>query len=264
MKLNKVIMSGVAAGVLSFLPAGNVKADTPAQTSTSDWTVSRTSSLVSTSTSGAETSEVFGSVTVSKYTGALNLGRVVIKIAQPITGDSPTISASLSLASGSTTFDTSTSQNRVTEQTAFLGSSISVYDAVVAAGGDITDYSFTKASPNYANVTVNAGTPLTRSVNTTESAFTLFDSTVYSMTEADLTSIFRDGSNISFGYDIASKFLFSRDNATTLTASLSGSNTGQITVEYYAAVPEPTTVGLLLGAGGLGIVAAIRRRRAKA
>lgn len=49
-----------------------------------------------------------------------------------------------------------------------------------------------------------------------------------------------------------------------LTSGAAGANTS-ITVTYtYDAVPEPTTVGLLLGASGLGIVAAVRRRRAKA
>ena len=50
----------------------------------------------------------------------------------------------------------------------------------------------------------------------------------------------------------------------TVDSGSSGATT-QMKVTYtYTAVPEPTTVGLLLGAGGLGIVAAVRRRRAKA
>ena len=50
----------------------------------------------------------------------------------------------------------------------------------------------------------------------------------------------------------------------SVDSSAAGAST-KMTVTYtYTAVPEPTTVGLLLGAGGLGIVAAVRRRRAKA
>ena len=51
----------------------------------------------------------------------------------------------------------------------------------------------------------------------------------------------------------------------TLTSGAAGADT-KITVAYTytAAVPEPSTVGLLLGAGGLGVVAVIRRRRAAA
>ena len=53
-------------------------------------------------------------------------------------------------------------------------------------------------------------------------------------------------------------FGFNRDNTTDLTATITGVNSGKISIEYYA-VPEPETWALL--AFSLTTVMVLRRRR---
>ncbi len=263
MKLTKFIIAAGVVGVLGFFSVDGANAQTPVlvQTQTGDWATSRDVMIRGEVLSGFNTNGVTGTTYVNQYTGVLNLSRVVIKIAQPVPSQDPVIAASISIDSGSTTFSSSATSNRITENTAFLGSSVSVYDAVVTAGGDINDYNKTKVSANYANTTLTAPDTLSRSVDTTQSSVTLFDSSNYTISSADLNSIFRGLSNIGFDYSITSSFYFSRDNTTGLTATLTGQNSGRITVEYYA-VPEPSSIALLLGAGAVGAVIIIRRRRA--
>jgi hypothetical protein len=265
MKLKKIIMAAGAVGAISFFMAGMANAQTPVlvQTQTNTWVTSRDVVITGAVSSGFNTNGVTGSTSVSQYTGVLDLSRVVIKISQAAPAQSATINASISIASGSTTFTGVAGENRITESTAFLGGDVSVYSAVVAAGGDILDYSKTKPGTNYAGQTLTSPGTVGSTVSITQAATTLFDSNLYgSLTTANLNAIFRDGTSIGFGYSIGSSFYFSRDNTTLLTANLTGTNSGQITIEYYA-VPEPSTYALLIVAGGLGLVA-VRRQRAAA
>lgn len=255
-------MAAGVAGVFGIFLAGTANAQTPVlvQTQTGDWATSRDVTILGSVLSGFNTNGVTGTTNVSQYTGISTLSRVVIKIFQPAPSQDPTISASISIDSGSTTFSSSTTGNRITESTAFLGSSVSVYSAVTAAGGDINDYNKTKVSASYANTTLTSPDTLSRTVNTTQSAVTLFDSDNYTMSSFDLNNIFKGSSNIGFDYSITSSFYFSRDNTTGLTATLTGQNSGQISIEYYA-VPEPSTFAFLLGAGVIGAMLLFRRRR---
>ncbi len=228
-----------------------------AQTSTDEWAVSRNLSLESgTTTSGSVTSSAtLGILDVSKYIGGIELARVVIRVVQPAPVVSQTISASISIASGSDTFTSSTIGNRVTER-----SLVYVSDALdTALGGvgvTVGNYDVTKNSGNYANAVITSGTPIAKSLNISNGPVVLFDSDLESLTSAQLESIFAGVGTIGFGFDTTSDFRWARAGSEVLSANLTGTNSGQIIVEYYA-IPEPSAALL----GGLGLLCLLRRRR---
>lgn len=200
---------------------------------------------------------------VSQYLGSFDLARVVIKVLQPDPVVSPTISASLSVPDGSTTFSSTTSANRLQEQSAVNGADTSAYDALFAITGNsnvISDYNVTKNSPSWAGQTLTSGSPINTSLSVAQSPITIFDSANFGqLSSADLNAIFRDISGgITFAGQVEDIFRWNRTEGepTPITASLSGVNSGQIVIEYY--VPEPGTVALI-GLGGMMLL--IRRRR---
>jgi len=229
------------------------------QSSTNGWSINRAGTIDGSAISGGVSSFVTGDVSVDNYLGSEDLTRVVIRILQPTPADSPTISASISLASGSTTFTSSSSGNRVQESTTLAAGDMSFYDALDTLAAAPSTYLVTKNSANYANVTLTSPDTLERSISLIQAPQTVFDSDNFTLSSADLNSIFRDGSALNFGYKLDSIFNFARNNTEQITATTSGINSGDISIEYYG-VPEPTTAVLLFGAGGLFML--LRRTRA--
>lgn len=228
------------------------------QSSTNGWSINRAGTINGSAISGGVSSFATGNVSVDNYLGSEDLTRVVIRILQPTPADSPTISASISLASGSTTFTSSTGGNRVQESTTLAAGDMGFYEALDTLGAAPDTYLVTKNSASYADETLTSDAPLERSFNLTQTPKTVFDSDDFTLSSADLNSIFRDGSALTFGYKVDSIFNFARDNTEPITATISGINSGDISIEYYG-VPEPTTAVLLFGAGGLFML--LRRTR---
>jgi hypothetical protein len=228
-----------------------------AQTSTDEWAVSRNLSLISgTTASGSVTSSAtLGILDVSKYTGGIELARVVIRVVQPDPVVSQTISASISIASGSDTFTSETAGNRVTERSlVYLSSTLET--ALDGVGVTVSNYDVTKNSGNYANAVITSGTPIAKSLNVSNGPVVLFDSDDEALTSAQLESIFAGVDTIGFRFDTTSDFRWARGGSEVLTANLEGTNSGQIIVEYYV-IPEPSAALL----GGLGFLCLLRRRR---
>ena len=230
-----------------------------AQTSSDTWSVSRNLELVSgTTASGSVTSSALGGVlSVSQYTGAEELVRVVITVVQPDTSVSPTIGASITIASGSDTFSSSTTDNRVTEVNK-LRFDDSLDASLSGVGVSVSDpaYNVQKNSGNYANATITVGTPILKSLSVANSATTIFDSDIEGLTSGQLASIFTGLGTVGFNFEATSDFRWTRSGTETLTATLSGVNSGKVTIQYWV-VPEPSAALL----GGLGLLALLRRRR---
>jgi hypothetical protein len=234
-------------------------------TKENNWTVSRNVNIVSDAVaSGGASSFVNGSIAVSKYTGVLDLSRVIIKVLQPTSPADPVITSSLSGA-GTSVFSSSTANNQISENSTATGPA-SLNSALTAAVGfptSLTTYNSTKTSGSWAGQTMTSPATINESLNITEGPVILFDSSVYGglLTSGELNSIFRDGaSSFSFNFTITSFLNFARDSgSSSLTAALAGINTGTIIFEYYS-VPEPSTAALMLIAGGAFMM--IRRRKA--
>jgi hypothetical protein len=120
----------------------------------------------------------------------------------------------------------------------------------------VTNYDVTKNSASYANATITAGTPIVKSLNISNGPVVLFDSDSVPLTSAELESIFAGVDTIGFLFDATSDFRWARAGSEVMTATLSGTNSGQIIVEYYV-IPEPSAALL----GGLGFLCLLRRRR---
>ena len=264
----KILLFALVALLVPAL--GLAQNATIVQTQSNSWNIAHNFELLSTGQNGGVYADTHLGVTVSRYTGLLDLTRVVIKVLQPATSVSPTINASLAIESGASTTFTNNSGNKVTETTLLYASDSSIYTALTSLGASINDYTSLKSTTTYSNLTLTNPATIAKTINITQSSATIFDSNDYTLTSADLNSIFRDGTDISFGSTdpsgssiVDTNFGYNRNNTSVLTATITGTNSGKVSIEFYA-VPEPTTVGLLLGAGGLGVVAAVRRRRAKA
>lgn len=255
---NKFSILALAAIASFAAPAANAAAIL-AQTSFDEWSVSRNLELVSgTTASGSVTSSALGGVlSVSQYTGAEELVRVVITVVQPDTSVSPTIGASITIASGSDTFTSVTTDNRVTETTKVRFSN-GLESSLSGVGVSVNDpaYNTQKNSGNYANATIEVGTPILRSLSVANASTTIFDSQVEGLTGAQLASIFAGVGTVGFGFEATSDFRWTRTGTETLTATLSGINSGRVTIQYWV-VPEPSAALL----GGLGVLALLRRRR---
>jgi hypothetical protein len=215
----------------------------------------------SSSTIGTQASGIGGTITVSEYLGTLDLTRVVIKVLQPAPDQSPTISATLSVAEGESTSFTDSPTNRLQEATSVLASN-ALKNAISAAGGTIDEYARTKNSDTYADTSLTDDSPLNRPIDITQTAITIFDSQsgFGSFTSEELNAIFRDGGSLEFEYLATSTLNWNQTTTATITATLAGANTGQVIVEYYA-VPEPSTT-LLFGAGAMTVLFLRRRTRA--
>ncbi|MCX6969297.1 MAG: PEP-CTERM sorting domain-containing protein [Verrucomicrobia bacterium] len=252
-------------GILLVPALGLAQTPVLVQTQSYSWSLAQNLQLISTEANGgvfAYTS--INGVSVSKYTGALDLTRVVIKILQPATPVSPTINVSLAVATGeSTVFSNDTGVNSVSESTTLLGNKVSVYNNLKTLTGNnnvISNYYASATSGDYANTPLTSPDTISRSLDLTNSAVTLFDSSSYSLSSANLNTLFRDGSNITFGgaNAVNTTFGYDRSNASLLTATITGTNSGKVSIEYYA-VPEPETWALL--AFSLTTVMVLRRRR---
>jgi hypothetical protein len=248
-------------GILAIPTLGYSQEEILVQTSSNEWDVDRNIVLTGSSANiGTQASGIGGTLSVDQYLGSADLTRVVIRVLQPAPGESPTIAASLTLnPSESTTFTSSTTGNRI-QETSFAAADSALTDAIIAAGGSIDEYLRTKNGASYANQSLSSPDSLNTSVNITQSSLTLFDSDAFVFTPEQLNEIFRDGGALNFEYLATSTFNWNQTTTATITATLSGANTGQIVVEYYA-VPEPTTA-LLFGASSMVVLFMRRRPRA--
>lgn len=110
-----------------------------AETHTDDWAVSRNLVLTSGTTgSGSVTSSAIdGVMTVSQYTGFEQIARVVIRVVQPEPTTDQDIDAEITIASGSDTFTSSSTSNRVSETSrVFFSSDLNDDLDIVGANGD--------------------------------------------------------------------------------------------------------------------------------
>ncbi len=230
-----------------------------AQTETDEWSVSRNLSLISgTTASGSVTSTALnGVVSVAPYSGIEDLLRVVIRVVQPDPDISPTISASIAIASGSDTFTSVTGNNIVRERTE-LSFGTALTNDLDTAGVTVSNPAFTpiKQSGSYANEQISVNNPITRSLDISEGPTVLFDSDNHTLTPSQLHDIFRDAGNLGFSFEVTSEFRWDRAGTEELTATLTGANSGQVIIEYYV-IPEPSTALF----AGLGLLGLLRRRR---
>lgn len=155
-----------ALGVL-FAPAlGMAQTPVLVETQSNSWNISHNIELVSTGQNGGVYADTHLGVTVSRYTGALDLTRVVIKILQPNTSVSPTINALIAVEAGATTTFVSNSNNKITEETKFVGSESSVSSALVGLGAYIDDYTASKSSTTYSGVTLTNPATIAKTIST--------------------------------------------------------------------------------------------------
>ncbi len=233
------------------------------QTETGDWNVSRNITVTGEAAlSGTNSSGVIVEVDVGKYTDWRELARVVIRVLQPESAVSPTISAEISVASGTSTFTSSTANNRVSEATYMDASLISVYGALDALGAPISDYNQIKNSSGWANATLTSPSTISRNINITQSSTTLFDSDNHALTSAQLESIFEGPGFVTFQNSVTSTLAYARSSGSeVLTAFLNGINSGTVIIEYYV-IPEPGTIGMMaIALGSAGAFAFLRRRK---
>ncbi len=228
------------------------------ETQANSWAVARSSSISSSAPTASQSNTEFGSLSVGKYSGSLDLTRVVIRVLQPSSPTSPIISATISV-SGTTTFTSTPSANRISEGTYIDGADTSVSAALSGMGASISDYTQTKNGNSFAGVTITAPDTTSSSANISQGSTVMFDSSSSGLTSSQLNSVFRGGSAVTFNtLNTIDTFSFARSGTDQLTAVFGGANTGQISIEYYA-IPEPETWALL--AFSLTTVLVLRRRR---
>jgi len=246
----------IALGTLLAPALGLAQTPVLVQTQSSSWNVTRSATLTSTATTANQINEETTSLSVNKYSGILDLTRVVIRVLQPNSPTSPTISATISVV-GTTTFTADT--NSISEVTLIDGGATSITSVIEGMGGTINTYSKTAAGTSFAGQTITSGSPTVSNADITQASYKMFDSSIWGLTSSQLNSVFRGGSAISFNtLNTNDKFTFKRDNTDSLTAVFGGTNSGTISIEYYA-VPEPETWALL--AFSLTTIMVLRRRR---
>lgn len=249
----------VAIAGLLVLPSLGFSQDYLAQTSTNQWTVDRNITITgSASTIGVQGSGVGGTLGVAQYSGGVDLTRVIIKVLQPAPSASPTISATLSVAEAETATFTNSANNRLQESSSVLGST-ELSNAIAGIGGVLDEYGVTKNSATYANASITYPNTLSRSINITQTAITLFDSADFAISSAQLNSVFAGLGLLNFDYLATSTLNWNQTSPSTISVQLTGANTGQIVIEYY--VPEPGTA-VLVGLGGMMLLMRRRRRLA--
>jgi len=230
------------------------KADFIDQTSVDSWFSNINSLLTATTLAGNQSTSVDSILTLSQYTGSADLTRVQIILEQPY-GYSPTVTADVSIASGSGSVIFGASGNSIRETTTVAAGDSSIEGALNTAGTGLNSYISTKSSA-YNNTSLNNTDVITRSVSI-NSTFTLFDSNLAGISLVDLNNIFKGAGNMTFGFSTQEVFAFSRNNTLGLQAAFNGVNSGKITAIYT--VPEPSTYALL--AAGLTCIVILRKRR---
>ena len=224
------------------------------ETQSNAWAVTRTSTLTSAALNANQSNTETTSLSVNKYSGSLDLTRVVIRVLQPNSPTSPTITATISV-NGTTTFTDAT--NSISEGTFIDRTKTSISAAL---GTKLFSYNANIDGISFAGQTITSSSSAVSTADITQESTPMFDSAFYpSLTSSQLNSVFRGGAAISFNsLNTIDTFTFTRNNTDSLTAVFGGVNSGQIIIEYYA-VPEPETWALL--AFSLTTVMVLRRRR---
>jgi len=223
-----------------------------------DWALTFNTSLGGSGTSGTTNSEQEDQVSLSKYTGFLDLTRVVITITKPLSPNSPDFTAVLGNVggTGANTFNSASFSSRTTVNTE------SAEVAINVNGG-----------PNLASTVVFSGTdsatPVPFTLTATETkAFGVapqgtrvyFDSSINgAMTSAQLNAAFRDGS-ATFLFPLVARVsaAYNRSTNDAFEFVTEGIDSGSITIDYYA-IPEPSSL-VLLGLSAAGTFFLSRRR----
>lgn len=227
-----------------------------------DWAFTFGANLGGTGTSGTNTSEQLDDLSLSKYTGILDLTRVVITVTKPLPPNSPDFTAVLQNVggAGTNTFNSVAFSNRTTIDTTTVQSDLA------NNGGP-----FRPASVVFLGTDTATPAPFTIATTQTKSfavapqgTSVYFDSSsMGTMTSAELNTVFRDGS-ATFLFPLVARVaaVYNRDaSVTDFDFFASGIDSGSISIEYYA-IPEPSSLALL-GLGAVGLLFRTRRRPAR-
>lgn len=228
------------------------------QTSDNQWQLDFSTNLYGDQQSQTLSASNTNNIDVDQYLGALDLTRVVIRILQPKTSVSPFIDGNLSIAGGTGTVNFTSAS--ISEKTTFTGTGASISTPLNNNGGGALGNNVNSVSDSDGSFTLNNAETKIQQLDITNSQV-WFDSANTSMTSAQLNTVFRIASNLSFAFDTEHSATFTRTGTDLLKANIAGSNSGQIVVEYYA-IPEPSSL-MLLGLAGAAALLGRRRRPAR-
>ena len=239
------------ARILLIALASATAASAATYTYSSNWNVTVNQDIVGTTLNAFASQGSTTTVNLPYYDGTLHPGEtltgVTISYKAPQTSVSPTITATISSATGDNHFST------VTES---VSTTIDSPTLTILLGGDAVGVfdpdSFTKTkSQNVTDYTILAGSTLALSLSRT------YNVTQYTAPDWTSANLFNQSGNFSFSVGTSQGANYTRDaNADDVNFHYAGIDSGTITVTYTT-VPEPAAALL----GGIGVLALLRRRR---
>jgi len=222
-----------------------------------DWALTFNTILGGSGSSGTTISQQTDNLSLSEYTGILDLTRVVITVTKPLSPNSPDFTAVLGNVGGvgSNTFNSASFSNSTNINTT------SAFVAIVSNGGGVFPTSVVYSGTDSATpAPFTIATTQTKSFGVAPQGSTVyFDSAVTSMTSAQLNAAFRDGSP-TFLFPLVAQVAasYNRSTADAFEFVTAGIDSGSITIDYYA-IPEPSSL-VLLGLSAAGTFFLSRRR----
>lgn len=223
-----------------------------------NWALTFATNLGGSGATGTTISQQTDSLTLSNYTGLLDLTRVVITITKPLAPNSPDFTSELGNVGGT---GTNTFNSASFSSTTDIGTT-GAFTAIVSNGGPVLS-----TTVGYSGT--DSATPAPFTIATTakksfgvapQGTTVYFDSSINgSMTTAQLNAAFRDGST-SFLFPIVAKVAadYNRSTSDAFEFVTAGIDSGSIQIDYYA-IPEPSSLALL-GLSAAGMLFWTRRR----